>query len=184
MHDQWRLVDRSPLNESKVLQAEIATFERVDVGHRFGATRVVSPDWVNVIVLTDENPEQIILVRQYRFGTERATLEIPGGVIEPHETPLEGAQRETREETGYDASSWECIGVVEPNPAFLPNRCYTFLARGAKLVAEQDCDPEESIEVVLRPATDFTRLIAIGEITHSLVIAAAFWWVQKSGRNT
>ena len=80
------------------------------------------PDWINVIPLTDDG--QVVMVRQYRFGIEGFTLEIPGGMCDPGEPPLEAARREMREETGYAPSEMIELGWVHPNPPLQNNRCF------------------------------------------------------------
>ena len=64
------------------------------------------------------------------------------------------------------------IGSVAPNPAFLSNRCWSYLALGCTATGETHFDPSEEIEVSLAPLADFGRLIDDGTITHSLVICA------------
>src|SRR4051794_37215030 len=76
-------------------------------------------DWVNIVALTPD--EQVVLVRQYRFGSQRTTLELAGGTVDPGEAPLAAAVRELREETGYQAESVTLLGCVEPNPAIQNN---------------------------------------------------------------
>jgi ADP-ribose pyrophosphatase len=129
-----------------------------------------SPDWVNIIPLNDAG--EVVLIRQFRFGLETVTLEIPGGMVEGGLTPLETARKELLEETGCRAEEWEYLGFVHPNPAFLNNRCYSFLARGVKKVAEIDPDESEEIEVLTAPLERIPALIAGEEITHALVIGA------------
>ena len=114
----------------------------------------------------------MVLVEQYRHGTDSMTLEIPGGAVDPGESPATTGQRELEEETGYRPSELIEIGCVEPNPAFLSNRCWTYLAVGCRADGEMSLDPSEEIEVSLAPLHDFGRLIDRGDITHSLVIAA------------
>ena len=128
------------------------------------------PDWVNIIAVTNER--QMVLVEQYRHGTDEMTVEIPGGAVDPGESPETSAARELEEETGYRASELIEIGRVEPNPAFLSNRCWTYLAIGCRNDGTVNLDPSEEIAVVLAPLDDFGRLIDNGTITHSLVIAA------------
>jgi len=56
-------------------------------------------DWCNIVALTDDN--QVVMVRQFRYGRGEETLELPGGMVDPSDpSPLEAARRELLEETG------------------------------------------------------------------------------------
>ncbi len=127
-------------------------------------------DWVNVVARTPEG--RFVFVRQFRFGTERVTTEIPGGVVERGEEPLAAAKRELREETGYEASRWSELGRVEPNPAFQDNHCHHFLADGARRVGDQQLDAGEDIAVATLTEAEVQTGIAAGEIAHTLVLSA------------
>jgi 8-oxo-dGTP pyrophosphatase MutT (NUDIX family) len=131
-----------------------------------------SGDWVNVIPLTSD--DRIVLIRQYRHGIREITLEIPGGIVENRDTPEQAARRELMEETGYRESDMVDLGSVHPNPAFLNNRCHTFLAKDVVRFGEQRQDDKEDIEVLLRPIGEIPGLIRDGWITHSLVLAAFY----------
>lgn len=126
--------------------------------------------WVNVVALDTEG--RAVCVRQWRFGTEAVTTEIPGGVVDRDEDPLEAARRELREETGYTSDDWTSLGVVEPNPAFQNNLCHHYLARGARLTHPTDPDIGEDIQVVLLDAQELHEGIRSGSIRHSLVVSA------------
>jgi len=133
-------------------------------------------NWINVIALTQEN--EVVLVEQFRHGSEDFELEIVGGLVENDEPPVDAALRELCEETGYvqtDRSEVTMIGKVLPNPAFLNNACYTFLVTNVKQEAEQNFDEHENIIVRLEPLEKIDDLIRTGHITHSLVIAAFMW---------
>jgi len=135
----------------------------------------VAPDWVNVVAVTVR--EEVVLVRQFRHGTRKTTLEIPGGAVDPADrSPLAAAKRELREETGYAARRWTRIGVVDPNPAFQTNSCTTFLAEGAFLAGDTDPDDGEELDVVVVSRRRLDALVRRGVIRHALVIAAVHWW--------
>ncbi|MEX2396697.1 MAG: NUDIX hydrolase, partial [Balneolales bacterium] len=87
---------------------------------------IEAPDWINVVAMTSD--DHVVLVEQYRHGTEEATLEIPGGVIdETDDSPLQAAKRELSEETGFTSPKWTPLGSVSANPAIMNNRCHLFL---------------------------------------------------------
>ncbi len=131
-----------------------------------------SPSWVNIIPLTPA--KEVVLIRQYRFGIRDMTLEIPGGLMEPSDSPEEAALRELREETGYRGEKLIPLGTVHPNPAIQNNLCYTFLAADVFSVGQLLQDDREDIEVVLQPLSEIPRLIREGTISHALVIAAFY----------
>lgn len=139
-------------------------------GAVLNATIVEAPDWVNVVAYTDD--DHCVLIRQFRFGTGEITLEIPGGIIDEGETPFAAAQRELREETGYEAARWTGLGSIAPNPAFQRNRIHTFFAEGCRRVGELQLDPGEDIEVELVPVSKVDELLARGELDHALVAIA------------
>jgi len=128
-------------------------------------------DWVNIIPLTSDG--RIVMIRQFRHGTDSETLEIPGGLIDELEPdPKTAALRELEEETGYTSADVFHLGTVEPNPAIQTNRCHTYLARDVRLMGDQRLDPTESIEVELMAKAAVYEKLRRGEITHGLVVAA------------
>ena len=130
-------------------------------------------DWANVIALTPK--DEVVLVAQYRHGIDRVTLEIPGGVLEPGETPARGIARELVEETGYTGAEPVLIGTVHPNPAIQDNACTTWLVTSAEQTQEPAPDAGEDIDVLTAPRREIPELLRHGRITHSLVVAAFYW---------
>ncbi len=129
-----------------------------------------APDWINVIALTSE--DEIILVEQYRYGIEKPTLELPGGVCDPGENPQDSSERELLEETGYAGNECIYLGNVSSNPAMQTNYTHTYLIRNCKKVQEQQLDGNERINVHLIPLVQFLEMVGNGEVKHSLVVAA------------
>ena len=141
-----------------------------------------SGDWVNIIPVTDEG--EVILIEQYRHGTEQFTLEIPGGSVDPDDPdPRFAAERELLEETGFAAKEWIELGRSHPNPAIQSNVCHTYLARGAHQIEIPEFSGTEEIAIRLVPLEEVPALIDSGAITHALVLVA-FYWLHLSGASS
>src|ERR1051325_8742407 len=96
------------------------------------------PAWTGILCLTED--DEVVLVRQYRHGIAGETLELPAGMLEEGESPLEGAQRELREETGYVAERWESIATFACDPSRQTVRAHFFCAHGAAATGELTLD--------------------------------------------
>lgn len=170
----WRELERESLHDCRVFQVSRAWTQSPHDGRKHAFYRIDADDWVNVIPLTAA--DEVVMVRQFRHGSGATTLEIPGGIVDPGETPGAAAARELREETGYRAASVRALGAVNPNPALFGNRVHTYLAEG--------CQPEGAIEnsateetiVELVPRAEIPDRLRVGDIDHALVIAALHWW--------
>ena len=132
-------------------------------------------DWVNILPITTAG--EVVFVRQWRHGSERVSLELPGGLIDPHEhEPLEAAVRELREETGHEALAWQSLGAMNPNPALMTNTCHAFVATGCRVVGELLQDAGEDIEVVTVPLDRLDETVRRGEVEHAIVLATIALW--------
>lgn len=139
------------------------------------------PDWVQVIAIdADEN---LVVIRQYRHGIGKVTLEIPSGCIDAADSdPIAAAARELREETGYEAARLRHVGTITNNPANQTNRIYIVLAEGARRVAEQSLDESEEIAVELMPLAEARATALAGGFDHSAQIASLLIALDKRGR--
>jgi 8-oxo-dGTP pyrophosphatase MutT (NUDIX family) len=135
-----------------------------------GFTRLLCPDWVNVVAFTTAG--ELLLVEQWRHGVETSTLEVVGGVVDAGEDPGVGGQRELLEETGHAPGRWISLGSCAPNPAIQNNRCHFYLALDCVPVAELDLDPSEELRVWAVPWPEALDLLRQGRIDHALVQVA------------
>jgi len=169
-------------SEKSILKASVFEYFKVsstspDSGKTGQFDVLKCRNWVNIIALTPN--QEVVLVKQYRQGTDEITLEIPGGVIHHEEDHFEGARRELEEETGYLAKEWALLGSVDANPAFMTNKCYTYLATGCVNSSSQNLDPFEEIDITTVALEKIPKLIQEGKITHSLVVAAFYLFGLK-----
>jgi ADP-ribose pyrophosphatase len=139
---------------------------------------IEAPDWINVIPLTGDG--RVVLIEQYRHGTGEVSLEIPGGMVDPGESPAAAAARELLEETGYEAREVAPLGKTRPNPAIQDNWIHTFVARGVERMGEPSNAGTEQTVVRLVPLERIPSLIEEGKITHSLVVVGFHWLALAS----
>ena len=111
-------------------------------------TIINTSDWAIVVpVLETERGKEFVMVRQWRHGARDLSLEFPGGVFEKGENAQAAAERELLEETGYRAGKIQKLGEFNPNPAIMSNTVHFFLALDLELVAGQNLDEDEYVEV-------------------------------------
>jgi ADP-ribose pyrophosphatase len=139
-------------------------------GKTLQALILEASDWVNVVALTANG--RIVAVRQYRFGAGKLSVEIPAGLVDPGETPLQAARRELQEETGYAAEEWIPMGWSYANPAFLNNRAHHFLARGARRTGDPHPEDGEDLECDELTIDQARQAIREGRMRNAMTLLA------------
>jgi len=171
MIQPWKKVRSTPIGDFRIfkLRSDVKISPRTGKEHDYYVLESV--DWVNVIALTPD--QKLVMIEQYRHGSNTVELEIPGGMMDPGETdPVATAIRELREETGYEGENARALGKIWSNPAILNNRTFTVLIENCRLQHDVDWDHGEDLETRLVPLADVPKLIADEKISHPLVVVA------------
>ena len=169
----WQKIDSKSAGDFRIftIRQDFKISPRTGKPHDFFV--IDCADWVNVIAVTPDR--QLVMIEQFRQGTDTVELEIPGGVIDAKDaSPVAAGIRELREETGYEGEQPRLIGKIFPNPAIMSNVCYTVMFEQCRLLHPTAFDHNEDLVTRLVPASDFPRLVAEGKIRHSLVVVALY----------
>lgn len=124
-----------------------------------------------VTVLPIDNEGKVICIRQYRHPFGDFLWELPAGVIDQGENPIEAANRELSEEIGYIASEWIDLGNFYPSPGSTSEVINLFVAKKLEY-AGQNLEETEQIEIHHIEWSSFLRMVSNGEIKHGGALAA------------
>jgi 8-oxo-dGTP pyrophosphatase MutT (NUDIX family) len=169
----WKTVASRPVGDFRIFT--IRSDEKISprTGKHCDFFVIESVDWVNVVAVTPN--DELVMVEQYRHGSNTVELEIPGGIMDAGETdPLATGARELREETGFEGDSARVLGWAFANPAIMNNKSHFILVENC--VHKHACEFDHSEDLLTRlvPVADIPELIRAGKIRHPLVIAALY----------
>ncbi len=167
---RWRRLRTEPYATTRIFDVVRAIYQHPDREKPQDFFVINPPDWVNVVALTPGH--HLVLVRQFRYGINDFSLEIPGGIIDAGEDPVAAGVRELREESGYVGTTARLLGSVHPNPAMQSNRCHLVLVEQACPLADLEWDPDEEFEIMTKPVEEIYSLASRGGITHAMVLDA------------
>jgi ADP-ribose diphosphatase len=175
MVQPWKKIRSTPIGDYRIFQlrSDVSISPRTGQEHDFFV--LDSVNWVNVMAVTPD--QRIVMVEQFRHGSNTIELEIPGGMMDPGETdPVATAVRELREETGYAGENARLLGKIWSNPAIMSNVTYTVLIENCRLQHKVDWDHAEDLVTRLVPVAELPKLVADEQIGHSLVVVALYYF--------
>lgn len=178
MIKKWETIEEKFVGNFKIFDLFRIKRRNSDLDKEGNFVVLKSPKWVNIIPVTTEG--NVLLIEQYRHGTDEITLEVPGGLVEENESPQSAGERECLEETGYSSDERALLlGENTPNPAFLNNKCYSYVLFNCKKTARQKLDRHEDIRVIEVPMKEIKQMIIEKKIQHSLVLTAFFFYFLR-----
>jgi len=174
MIQPWKTIRSAPVGDFRIFKIRSDTRVSPRTGKEHDFLIFESVHWVNVIAITPD--QKLVMVEQYRHGSNTIELEVPGGMMDPHETdPVATAVRELHEETGYLGENARLLGRVHSNPAIFANFTYTVLIENCRLHHGVEFDHGEDLETRLVPLEEVPKRVADEKIGHSLVVVALYY---------
>jgi ADP-ribose pyrophosphatase len=182
MIQPWKLLKREHVGNFKIFDITVERKVNPRNGYEHDFYVMHPPGWVNVVPVTSAG--ELVMVEQYRHGSDTIELELPGGVMDPEDdSPVATAVRELREESGYEGRDPKIIGEVFSNPAIMSNKTSTVLIEDCELKHDVELDQGEDLVTKLVPFAEAEEMAHRGLFRHSLVVAAFYHYELYRRRN-
>jgi 8-oxo-dGTP pyrophosphatase MutT (NUDIX family) len=139
---------------------------------------VERPDTVYIVAMTDR--QEIYILGQYRYATQKFFWEVPGGGTEGGD-PLEAAKRELKEETGLEAKKWTKVGTNYILNGLLTDPAHIFLAQDLIQTEDHRKEEEGILEVKKVPLKTLLKMIESDQFQDAQSVAAVYRAVVKLG---
>jgi ADP-ribose pyrophosphatase len=166
LYTHEHVVDSKRIYEGEIINLRVDTLEREG--------KVVLRELVEhnggVVILCLPTPEEVVLIKQYRYSVDEELYEFPAGRMEKGEEPLAAAKRELTEETAYVAKEWQEISRFYTAPGFCNEMLYMFKATDVT-IASKSLDEDEETEVVVMKLTEAWDLVTAGKVRDAKTVA-------------
>ena len=175
---KWEILETKSLLKTRVFEV-LSQKERSATGIEGDYVALDAPDWVVVMPVQGDN---FVLVKQFRHGEARLTMEFPSGTVEKNEPTETTAIRELEEETGFKVGKMTHLGTVSSNPAIFQNHVSIYLAEELVQTGEQHLDADEVLNYEEVPIKDVIEKFGTGEYSHAFMgTALAFYFRYLQG---
>jgi len=168
-------VSRNILYRGRILNLRVDKVEFPN-GKRTSREVVEHEAAVGIIPITNDG--KVVLVKQYRYAVCGELLEIPAGIVEKGEDPINTASRELREETGHDARRLKELGRFYTSPGFSNELLILYLAEDL-FPSKLKEDDDEFIEVVEWPISEIDNTFLREKIRDGKTFAALSWLISN-----
>jgi len=169
MADEWpkilsrRIQTVSPWMDIIARDVEFTEGQPIQTYHAVG-----QQDYIAIVACTPDG--RIPIVRQYRPAVEDFTWELPAGLVDSGEQPVESCRRELLEETGYPARAIQLLASAAPCTGRMSNRIYSFFVEAGNQIT--DFTPEPGIAMATKTPAEIVALINTGEFKQQLHLGA------------
>ena len=160
--------------EGKIINLRVDTVELTN--QKYAKREIVEHKSAAAILAINENNE-MLLVKQYRKAIEDFLYEIPAGVLNIAEEPVDGAIRELEEETGYVAGKIDLVFEFYTSPGFSNEKVFLFKAEDLVFTSTK-FDEDESIETIAVSKDEARKMLDSGKITDSKTLISILYWLN------
>ncbi|MGP2436087.1 NUDIX domain-containing protein [Streptomyces sp. JW3] len=178
--EPWQIHGERTLYDNRWVKLSLVDVEPPGVD-RF-EHHVVKLHHVAIAAIIDDQ-DRVLMMWRYRFVPDSFGWELPGGIVDPGEEPLQTALREVEEETGWRPNDLEHVVTYQPMVGMVDSPHEIFVGHGAKLVGEPT-DLEEAGHIAWVPLSDIPGLMARGELMGSGTLVALLHVLASRGAST
>lgn len=161
-----KTIKSDPIYDGKILSLKVDTVELPDKKY---SKREIVDHKKGVGIIAFDGEDSLFLVRQYRIAIDSYTLEIPAGLVDANELPIDAAKRELQEEIGFYPEDIEYLFDMHSSPGFTNDKLSFFIARDLR-ESKLEEDDDEFLEKISYKIDDLFNMIQNGEITDAKTI--------------
>lgn len=170
-----KTIKSDSIYDGKILKLRVDT---VELENKRYSKREIVDHQKGVGIIVFDGPDKLWMVSQYRKAIDKVTLEIPAGLVDPGELPIETAKRELQEEVGYFPEKVTYLFDMHASPGFTNDKLSFFVAEDL-VESKLELDVDENLDSKSYPVKELYQMVENGEITDAKTIIAIFYALRK-----